>query len=140
MHSRDVGISRSVNAISINHEEFLLTVTAGEAIHLSREAGSGEPRRCALPDWFLSPGRKKSRMLLRGYDHAAFVEPRWVETILCGRQWIAMVGFEDGDAQESDEEEPSTASCRRCLRLMDRLFPEPDLDDRFELVVQVTIA
>jgi hypothetical protein len=33
-----------VNAITIDDTEFLLTVTAGQAIHLSREAWPGEAR------------------------------------------------------------------------------------------------
>ena len=55
-----------MNAITINDTEFLLTVTAGEAIHLSREARPGEARFPTL----MSPEHRKS-WVLRSYDHAA---------------------------------------------------------------------
>jgi hypothetical protein len=47
-----------------------------------------------------------------------------------------MAGGEGGHA---DEIGPQTAapSCRRCLAIMDKLFPVPELDDRFALVVQL---
>ena len=45
-----------MNAITINDTEFLLTVTAGEAIHLSREARPGEARFPTL----MSPEHRKS--------------------------------------------------------------------------------
>ena len=64
------------NAIGVNDQQFLLTVTPGEAIHLSREAGMGEAGRAALPEWLLSPEREKSWTLLRGCDRAALAEPR----------------------------------------------------------------
>jgi hypothetical protein len=47
-----------------------------------------------------------------------------------------MAGGEDGDAEDFSEE-ASAPSCRRCLAIMDKLFPEPALDDRFALIVQV---
>jgi hypothetical protein len=31
----------------------------------------------------------------------------------------------------------TSPSCRRCLALVDKLFPEPSLDARFQLVVQI---
>jgi hypothetical protein len=36
-----------------------------------------------------------------------------------------------------DSEDVTSPTCRRCLALMDKLFPEPKLDDRFPLVVQL---
>jgi hypothetical protein len=42
-----------------------------------------------------------------------------------------------GTAKPGDE--VSAPTCCRCLALMDRLFPEPELDDRFDLVVQVVM-
>ena len=132
-----MGTARDLNSISINGREFLLTATAGEAIHLSREAQPGKAGRAALPEWRLKVRRKKPSPLLQGYNRAALAEVRWAETTMCGRQWIAMVGVEHIEAQEFSEDEASSPSCRRCLALMDALFPEPQLDDRFGLVVQV---
>jgi hypothetical protein len=42
VHSRGVDAGCGVNAIRIGNSEFLLTVTVGEAVHVTREAG---PRR-----------------------------------------------------------------------------------------------
>ena len=36
-----------------------------------------------------------------------------------------------------DGEDVTSPTCRRCLALMDKLFPEPGLDNRFPLVVQL---
>jgi hypothetical protein len=36
-----------------------------------------------------------------------------------------------------DDEDADAPSCRRCLALMDKLFPPPNLNDRFPLVVQM---
>lgn len=56
---------------------------------------------------------------------------------MCGRQWIAMAGVEYHEADDRGADECSSPTCRRCLSLMDRLFPAPKLDDRFGLVVEV---
>ena len=47
VHSRNVDTDREVNAIRIGGTEYLLTVTAGDAVHLTRETGPGEtgPKR-----------------------------------------------------------------------------------------------
>jgi hypothetical protein len=68
----------------------------------------------------------------RNYDRASIVGPRWAETTLCGRDWIVMEADPDGEDGAA-----SVPSCRRCLALMDRLFPAPALDERLPLVVQV---
>lgn len=47
-----------------------------------------------------------------------------------------MAGVRWWDDESLDEEDPSAPSCRRCLALMDKLFPEPQLDDRFDMAVQ----
>lgn len=85
-----------MNVIPVGDREFLLTVTAGDAVHLSREAGQHETARSAVPGWHLRPSRVNSRARWRAYNRAALAEPRWAETTLCGRQWIAMAGAEDG--------------------------------------------
>lgn len=116
-----------VNAIRIGDSAFLLTVTAGDAVHLTREAGPGETGQSAAPGRYLSPGQGQSAPLRRGYDQAALARPRWAAATLCGREWLAMAGARWQD-DDPGEEEVSAPSCRRCLALMDRLFPVPGAD------------
>ncbi len=112
--------------IEVSGRQFLLTATAGNAVHLTREADSGEVGKAAVPDHYIEDFE-------RTYDRASIMDPRWAETTLCGRDWIVMEADPDGD----EDGAASVPSCRRCLALMDRLFPAPALDERFPLVVQV---
>jgi hypothetical protein len=122
-----------VNVIRIGDGEFLLTATAGDAVHLSREAGPDETVQSAVPGWYLRPRRAASGVRWRAYNQAAISKPRWAETTLCGRQWIIMAG-EDADEFGGGAVAPT---CRRCLTIMDKLFPKPTLDDRFALIVEI---
>lgn len=133
VHSRHVGTERGVNVIRIGDGEFLLTATAGDAVHLSREAGPDETAQSAVPGWYLRPRRAASGVRWRAYNQAAISKPRWAETTLCGRQWIIMAG-EDADEFGDGAVAPT---CRRCLTIMDKLFPKPTLDDRFALIVEI---
>jgi len=118
---------RGLNVIEVNGKQFLLTATAGDATHLTREAGSEESRQAAVPDHYVEDFE-------RTYDMAAILQPKWAATALCGRQWILMEGERDG----KDEGEARYApSCRRCLALLDKLFPAPQLHDRFPLIVGI---
>jgi hypothetical protein len=47
-----------------------------------------------------------------------------------------MAGDEGGDA-DAPGDEAFAPTCRRCLAIMDKLLPEPSLDDRFALIVQI---
>jgi hypothetical protein len=125
-----------VNVIPVGDREFLLTVTAGDAVHLSRESGPDGTARSAVPGWHLQTRRGNSRGRWRAYNRTALAEPRWAETTLCGRLWIAMAGDGDTDADEPGDE-VFAPTCRRCLAIMDKHFPAPVLDDRFALVVQI---
>ena len=127
---------REVNAIRIGGSEYLLTVTAGDAVHLTRETGPGEKGQSAVPEQYLDPGHAQPATLLRGYDPAALARPRWEAGTLCGREWLTMAGISLRD-DDPCVEDAAAPSCRRCLALMDKLFPEPELDDRFDLAVQV---
>jgi hypothetical protein len=118
---------RGLNVIEVSGRQFLLTATAGDAIHLTREAGREEIGQAAIPDHYVEDFK-------RTYDMAAISAPKWAETALCGRQWILMEGEQDG---EQDGEATYAPSCRRCLALLDRLFPAPKLDDRFPLIVRI---
>jgi hypothetical protein len=126
-HSSDMETNRGLNVIEVDGRQFLLTATAGDAIHLTREADGDEIGQAAIPTHYLKDFE-------RTYDMAAILEPKWAERTLCGRQWLLM------EADSDDEEEGNaryTPSCRRCLALLDRIFPAPKLDDRFPLIVQV---
>lgn len=120
-------VHRDINIITAGATPLLVTVTSGGmAIHLTQEAVPGEPRRGAVPEHY----RRDAQAF--GYDQAGLADPRWAEVTLCGRPWLLMAG---GDANE--DEAIAAPSCRRCLTLMDRFFPAPELDERFPLVVQL---
>ncbi len=127
---------REINAIRIGDSEYLLTVTTGDAVHLTRKTGPGETGQSAVPDRFLSPGPGQLASL-RSYDQAALARPRWEAATLCGREWVYMAGVRWWDDEDPGGEDASAPSCRRCLALMDKLFPEPERDERFDLALQV---
>jgi hypothetical protein len=117
---------RGLNAIEVIGKQFLLTATAGDAVHLTREADSEEGGRAAVPVHYVDDFGQT-------YDLAAVSDPRWAETTLCGRRWILMEADRDGEEGEAS----GAPSCRRCLSLLDKLFPAPRLNERFPLVVAV---
>jgi hypothetical protein len=117
-----MGTEGELNVIQIGDSEFLLTKGGGQAIHLTRRAGEDEVMVAAVPDNYLDE-------LETAYDREALDDPRWHETTLCGRQWYAMVSGAGGHAAFAP-------TCRRCLAIMDKLFPEPGLNDGFPLIVQ----
>ena len=129
VHSKGVRADRGLNVIPVGDREFLLTVTAGDAVHLSREAGPDETGRGAVPGWHPSPGRVNSRVRWRACNRAPLAEPRWAATTLCGRQWIAMADDEAGGGHEPSDQ-AAAPTCHRCLAIMDKLFPEPVPDGR----------
>jgi hypothetical protein len=126
-HSSGMQTGRRLNVVEVSGRQFLLTATAGDAVHLTREAGCEEAGKAAVPDYYIEG-------FGRSYDMASIVDPGWAETTLCGCDWIVMEADRDGD---EDEAAACVPSCRRCLALVDRLFPASVLDDRFPLVVQV---
>lgn len=119
--------NRDLNVIEVGDRQFLLTATAGDAIHLTREADVEESGQAAIPGHYLEDFE-------RTYDVAAILEPKWADRTLCGREWVLMEADRD---DEDDGGARYAPSCRRCLALLDRLFPAPKLDDRFPLVVQI---
>jgi hypothetical protein len=130
-----VDTGREVNVIRIGGTEYLLAVTAGNAVHLTRETGPGEPGQSAVPEQYLDPGHGRLATMLRGYGKAAIARPRWESATLCGREWLTMAGISLWD-DDFGGEDAAAPSCRRCLALMDKLFPAPELDDRFGLALQ----
>ena len=131
-----MGTQRELNVIKVGGKELLLTSGNGEAVHLAGEARSGNAGRAPFHDWRLDPKRAEGRALRERYALTSLLDPRWAGTTLCGRQWISMETDWDEDSAD-DSEDISSPTCRRCLTLMDKLFPEPELDDRFPLIVQI---
>jgi hypothetical protein len=72
-----VDTDREVNAIRIGATEYLLTVIAGDAVHLTRETGSAETGQSAVPEQYLTPGHGHAGEMLRGYNQAALAAARW---------------------------------------------------------------
>jgi hypothetical protein len=120
-----MGTERELNVIRIGDSEFLLTEGGGQAIHLTRRASEDGVMVAAVPDYYLDE-------LEKAYDREALDDPRWHETTLCGRQWVAMASGADSQGGRA----VFAPTCRRCLAIMDKLFPEPQLNDRFSLIVQ----
>ncbi|HUZ53029.1 MAG TPA: hypothetical protein VMU94_10940 [Streptosporangiaceae bacterium] len=115
-----------LNVIPVADKNFLITEGNGESFHLTREARENEEGVAAAPDRYLDD-------LEASYDRDVLEDPRWLETTLCGRRWILMASGEDRE----DYGAVHAPTCRRCLALLDKLFPEPALDPRFPLVAQV---
>lgn len=88
-----------------------------------------------MPDHYLT-GDSEHAAVQRRYDVEALRKPVWEHTTMCGRVWALMVGGDGGTL--SRYREPAFApTCRRCLVLMDRLFPAPAVDGRVPIVAQV---
>lgn len=96
-----------MNVLTVGGKGFVLTAGSGSTVHITGEARPGDAGALFA-------------------DGRATHDARWAETTLCGRLWAA--AFKDWD---------KGPTCRRCLKLMDKLAPAPELADRFLHVVQV---
>ena len=134
-----MGVDRhGVNAIDVGGKTLLLTETGGgTAVHLTAESATAEPGQGAVPDYYFEESGGGTPALKHNYDQAALVEPRWSEKTLCGRQWVSMASGEGGLLHQFDQQEAFAPTCKRCLSLMDNLFPAPTPDGRLGLVVRV---
>ncbi|MEU5727176.1 hypothetical protein ABZ783_35970 [Micromonospora sp. NPDC047738] len=124
-----------MNVIKSGASTFLLTrVAGGSAVHLTPE--EPEAGRGAVEEFWLDDERDVPT--LRNYDRTDLLEQRWSARTLCGgaRQWAVMVGG-DGGPPTRFSDVAFAPSCRRCLALMDRHFPQPPAHDRLGLVAQV---
>lgn len=127
-----------VNAITAGGAELLLTSTSGgNAVHLTRLTEPGAAGRGAVHDFYFDASNRRSTALKRSYDQAALLAPRWASTTLCGREWAVMIAGEGGPFDDWSDEVAFSPSCRRCLTVMDKLFPAPKPDDRLALVAQL---
>ncbi|MEV0807634.1 hypothetical protein [Micromonospora sp. NPDC050200] len=89
-----------------------------------------------MPDYFFDRANSDREEALRRYDIAALRDPVWAHTTMCGRIWAVMVGG-DGGALSRYRKPAFAPTCRRCLTLMDRLFPAPAVDRRVPVVAQI---
>lgn len=127
-----------VNAINVGSKALLLTETSGgTAVHLTAETATPGSGQGAVPDYYFEESGGGTPALKHNYDQAALLEPRWSEKTLCGRPWVSMASGEGGLLHEFDRNEVFAPTCKRCLALMDKLFPAPAADDRLALVVRV---
>jgi hypothetical protein len=131
-------VSHGVNAFRVGEVELLLTViSSGEAVHLARVADPQDTGRGAVHDFYFDPSNRRSAVLERNYDQAALLEPRWALETLCGRVWAVMIPGESGPWNELSDEVAFSPTCKRCLAVMDKLFPAPLPDERLPLVAQL---
>lgn len=107
------------------------------AVHLTAESATTEPGQGAVPHHYYKDSGGGTPALKHNYNKGDLLEPRWSEKTLCGRQWVSMASGEGGLLHEFDRAEVYAPTCKRCLALMDKLFPAPTPDDRLALVAQV---
>ncbi|WP_130336902.1 hypothetical protein [Micromonospora kangleipakensis] len=114
----------------------LAAVSGGEAVHLVQRHEPSEQGRGAIPDHYFTSAGSDRRAVQRRYDVQALRESVWAPTTMCGRVWAVMVGGDGGTLCRYRE--PAFApTCRRCLTLMDHLFPALAVDPRVPIVAQV---
>lgn len=111
-----------LNTITTAGRTMLLTQTGGVAIHLTQSADNSGDTQPAVPS-HLRPSSQP-------HDTDTFTnlsDRRWASRTLCGIRWNMMAGFGSTGASTDDHRTPT---CRRCLGILDRWFPEPVPDDR----------
>lgn len=127
-----------MNAINVDGKRLLLTETSGgTVVHLTAVVESAETGRGAVPDHYFHLDGVGTVALKDNYDKTALLDPHWAQTTMCGRPWVSMASGDGGLLHEFDQEQVFAPTCKRCLALMDRLFPAPKPDDRLALVTQV---
>jgi hypothetical protein len=119
-----------LNSLNVAGQPMLLTRTnSGVAIHLTTTDATGDAR-AAKPDWEDWPREAVTDEL---------VEKSWSPKSLCGRTWAAMAdGFDDHAGRRVDR--PEAPTCRRCLAVIDKLFPTPTPDDRIPVLADLAAA
>ena len=122
-----------VNAISVMDHNLLLVATGGGETHLAAEA-DGDERRAAVNVHRSEPPSPPE--VIAGYDQAALHHERWSPKTLCGRQWVEMEAGEGGVFRRW-QEVSLAPTCRSCLRVVDRWFPESDAPNGMELLASI---
>jgi hypothetical protein len=133
MHQVKYGAS----SITVGAVELLLaSAGGGTAVHLVPVAADGVVGQSAVADDCFTGASAGRRPGLANYDHDALLAPRWAQTTLCGRGWAVMVGGDGGSISPSEDPE-FAPTCKRCLALLDRMFPPPPAHPRLPLIVRV---
>jgi hypothetical protein len=127
-----------LNTITIHDRRYLLAgVGIGEAVHLVTETEGANAVAIAPIDrdeW-------DARPLNPAYDEAELRAEQWAPRTLCGRDGWGMAPTAAGRVHVSpayifDEDDTEVApSCQRCLKLLDRQFPESEPDDQLAAMV-----
>jgi hypothetical protein len=132
------GDKHGVNVIIVGQAELLLTSAGGgRRTHLTAMAETDGPKQAAVPEFVFQPGPADRRPGLANYDHEALLLERWCPTTLCGRSWVVMIGGDGGSISPYGDDPEFAPSCKRCLALMDRLFPPPAIDPQLPLAARV---
>jgi hypothetical protein len=127
-----------VNAITVGAVELLLAASSGgAAVHLARLAEAADVGQSAVPGYYFEPAAARHRPGLANYDADAMRAPRWSEKTLCGRAWLVMVGGDGGSIDMWAEDPEFAPTCKRCLALLDRMFPPPPVHPQLSVMARV---
>ena len=121
-----------LNTITTAGRTMLLTRTGGVAIHLTQSADDSDDRQPAVP-FHRWPSAQPD-------DTDTFTnltDQRWAPRTLCGIRWHLMAGTDSTAAGTDDDRTPT---CRRCLGILDRWFPEPVPDERIGLLATMAAS
>ena len=118
-----------LNTITTAGRTVLLTRTGGLAIHLTASANDSDDPQPAVRShtWPSSQPRDADAS-------TNLTDRRWAPRTLCGTQWNTMAGFSSTGGSTDDDRTPT---CRRCLAIVDRWFPEPVPDERIGLLAEL---
>jgi hypothetical protein len=109
-----------INSIRVADRAFLLVHGSGGTAHLAEEVDEGG--RAAFDDDDFQGARR------RGFTGEAreLQAPRWSPKALCGNEWGCMSPTEETSAFFwFSVEEVAAPECKKCLRKLDALFPQP---------------
>jgi hypothetical protein len=122
------------NVVDVAGSLMLLATTGGgTSVHLVAPESTPESGRGAVEDFHFDADQSAAL-----YDRGALAERKWSSATLCGRAWAVMVGGEGGPIGVHGET-AFAPTCRRCLSLIDRFSPQPTLDPRHSLVVDLVV-
>lgn len=118
--------SAGPNTIAIQGRDYVLAWVGAYAAHLVAKAEVGATARTLVGDF---PSE-----LNPAYEAAVLLDPTWSVRTLCGRDQWFMCPTDAGRAFQSiyngREQAVAAPTCKRCLRILDNYFPEPEPDDR----------
>lgn len=122
----------ALNELVVAGQRLLLVeLGGGSATHLAKTS-SEDSRKEAIPShWFedLHVEHEVQQQLL---------SRQWASKTLCGRDWSFMAAGELGPLHQYQEVQLSP-TCRRCLSILDKVFPPPKADGRIDLIVSLVL-